>query len=823
MRDQRLPALALMVASGCAGLGYQIVWTQQSALWLGHESAGVLATVAGFFGGLAFGALLLGSRIHRSSQPARWYAACEAVIGTWSLVLALTFDPVSGWLLNLIGPQPSAAWHWSVAFCGTFLLLLPATASMGATLPAMQRIFGSIPALYAANTFGAVLGVLGAAFWLVPQIGLVRTAIACAMLNFACALLAITWFEGTAPEAREVGRSPSRHIQLILAATGLLGIGYEVLVVRVLSQVAENTVYTFAILLAVYLIGTAIGAATLRGRSTDTLLRALAGACLIGTLGLAVAAPFKTTLLHAMGASMGSALFAEAALAVVAFLPPTIVMGALFSHLSASAATSGVSFGRAIGVNTAGAALAPFICGVLLVPHVGTKFAMLLIAAGYLLLSSRRAWFAPTQWITVGAAAAFAAWLPSLAIVDVPENGRLVSYTEGTLASVSVVEDASGVATLHIDNRQQEGSTATAFADSRQAWLPILMHPAPHRALFLGLGTGVTARSATADPTLEVDAVELLPEVIDASSYFTRALGPDAQNNRLHVMPGDARRFVRASREQYDVIVADNFHPARSGSGSLYTVEHFRAVRARLAADGLFCQWLPLHQLDLDTLRSIVRSFIDVYPRSYAILATNSLETPVIGLVTRHGDKGFDLEQLRARLVAGSAADLAIGDDLALLGTFIAGPSSLDRLAGDAPINTDDRPIVAYRAPRILYAADSMPRDRLLALLREVTIAPGEITESTDAGWSARLAAYWSARDRFLEVGRDVVPTRDAGRMLAQVREPLLGVLRISPDFRPAYDPLLRMANALNESDPAAARALLADLARVHPTVTAEQ
>ena len=59
--------------------------------------------------------------------------------------------------------------------------------------------------------------------------------------------------------------------------------------------------------------------------------------------------------------------------------------------------------------------------------------------------------------------------------------------------------------------------------------------------------------------------------------------------------------------------------------------------------------------------------------------------------------------------------------------------------------------------------------------------------------------------------------------MLAQVREPLLGVLRISPDFRPAYDPLLRMANALNERDPAAARALLADLARVQPSITAAQ
>ena len=299
-----------MGASGCAGLGYQIVWTQQSSLWLGHESAGVLAVVAGFFGGLAAGALLLGPRIHRSSNPARWYAASEAVIGVWSLALALLFDPVSGWLLNLIGPQPSAAWHWLVAFCGTLLLLLPATASMGATLPAMQRIFGSIPALYAANTFGAVLGVLGAAFWLVPEFGLVRTATVCVALNLLCAVLALKLFDQAVPDSPSTAQPGARRIQVLLAATGLLGIGYEVLVIRVLSQVAENTVYTFAILLAVYLVGTALGAVILRGRDTDTLLRTLGAACLLGTISLGVAAPLKELLLHAMGMSMSSALFA---------------------------------------------------------------------------------------------------------------------------------------------------------------------------------------------------------------------------------------------------------------------------------------------------------------------------------------------------------------------------------------------------------------------------------------------------------------------------------------------------------------------------------
>src|SRR5512132_745148 len=96
---RRRLALGLMTASGFAALGYQIVWTQQSALWLGHESAAVLAVVAAFFGGLAVGALVLSPRIDRSLAPARWYAGCEAVIGLWSVALAFLMPSATGWLL----------------------------------------------------------------------------------------------------------------------------------------------------------------------------------------------------------------------------------------------------------------------------------------------------------------------------------------------------------------------------------------------------------------------------------------------------------------------------------------------------------------------------------------------------------------------------------------------------------------------------------------------------------------------------------------------------------------------------------------------------
>jgi spermidine synthase len=839
---RRRIAQVMMMASGFAGLGYQIVWTQQSALWLGHEAAAVLAVVTAFFAGLGIGALALGERIERSSHPARWYAACEAVIAAWSLMLALLLAPISAWMVTIIGPQPAPGWHWTVALVGTLVVLLPATAAMGATLPAMERVVAaidrggqSIAGLYAANTLGAMLGVLTTAFWLVPAFGLVRTAAVCVVFNLICAFTA--WMLPAQAHTHNRSAPPRATPPLkagplwLLAATGLLGIAYEVVVVRVLSQVAEDTVYTFALLLAIYLLGSTLGAAgyqrwKARLGNVNTLQNSLlclqAAACLFGTLTLWGAVSLQPLVREQLGASFAAAIAGEAALALAAFGPPTVVMGALFSHLSTQARAGGHSLGRALGFNTLSAAAAPMLCGLLLVPMLGPKAGLLIIASGYLalagLLAGRRSLF----WLTAAAVLLVGAVAPPLAFIDVPPGGRVVSYREGAMAAVSVVEDAVAVATLRINNRQQEGSSATLLTDARQALLPLLLHPAPQRALFLGLGTGMTASSAAEDPTLQVDAVELLPEVIDASVHFTSGFQHAGAAPRLNVVAADARRFIKTPGQLYDVIVADNFHPARSGSGSLYTVEHFQAVQQRLTAQGVFCQWLPLHQLDLDTLRSITRSFISVYPGAWAMLATNSLETPVIGLVARRDSSMLKRQDLDRRLARPTFAqrlgDFGLADEFALLGGFIAGPAALARFSLGAPMNTDDRPVVAYQAPQVTYAPDSLPRDRLLALLRQMQLDPGELVEpGPDIAWTHRLAAYWRARNRFIEVGQEVKASSDLHVMLSQVREPLLSVLQISPDFRPAYDPLLRMATALARSDRAAAQALLSALEKAQP------
>jgi spermidine synthase len=286
----------------------------------------------------------------------------------------------------------------------------------------------------------------------------------------------------------------------------------------------------------------------------DRLLLALAVTCALGTFGLAQAPAVYDGAVEMFGTGMAAALGAEAAVAAAAFLLPCLVMGALFSLLAGMARHSGVGIGRALGVNTLGAALAPALFGVLIAPWLSAKFALLVVAAGYLALGARSTWSRPAPWVIAAGLAIVALLGPSLVIVDVPPDGRLVSHVQGVLSTVSIVEDAEGVATLHIDNRQQEGSSATLFTDGRQAILPLLLHPAPAQALFLGLGTGVTSAVAAREPGVAVTAVELLPEVIDASAHFTEALDRDMPGPSPTLVHADARRFVRSSDSLFDVI-----------------------------------------------------------------------------------------------------------------------------------------------------------------------------------------------------------------------------------------------------------------------------
>lgn len=830
-------AILLMFASGAGGLVWQMVWTAQFGLALGHEIVAVLSIVAAFFGGISAGSLLLAHRVERSLYPGRWYAILEALIACWALLVAFASPIVLPHLSQWIGAEPSAVWHWALAFFIPLIALLPATVAMGATLPAMERLLRrgqtqALGSLYAANTAGAMAGLLLAVFFFVPQMGLLGTSLVFAAVNATCAILAWQIWGGqfnhdsslpvAEPHQVQTVESslqlPSQQsVALRLFLTGLLGIGYEVLAVRVISQVTENTVYTYAMLLAVFLMGTALGAVIIKrmgvtlevtAERIDQAIGALIVSIILGGISLWWADHSYALPARWFGSGAATALAGEWIAGMAAMLLPSMAMGALFTLLCRQAQQMGMPLGIAFGINNLGSALAPVFVGLLLLPYAGARSVLFILIAGYLALRSTKSWHQPPGWVAFGSLMVLVIFAGPLRFVDLPAGGRLLSYREGVMAAVSVVSDADGVARLHINNRVQEGSSASGQVETRLAQMPLIMHPSPQTALFLGYGTGYTANAAALDPKVKVKAVELLPEVIEAAGIFALKTGAPASASPVATVAADARRYVQSTSDRYDVIVADLFHPARNGAGSLYTLEHFSAVRSRLEPGGLFCQWLALHQMDIETLRSIVASFVHVYPNAVAVLASNSLDTPVVGLISRPDQPAWQIETVHSRMSAmtprmtNALKRVKLDDEFAVLGSIIAGPLALQEFVRDATLNTDDRPVVTHRAPWVSYSPQETPRNRLATLMQRLAPRANDVVGTGQTADAIRLEAYWAARAKYLAFGMAVRPNPDPLIMLEQLRMPLLDMVTTSPDFRPASEPLLALAEAVRETDP---------------------
>jgi spermidine synthase len=818
------------------------LWSLQLSSGIGHEIAAVYGVLAAIFLGLALGSGSLGRCAERSPNPLRWVIGLEIGIGLFGLSSTWLIPHLTPLVSTSLGVSPPTALLWAAAFLVPGLLFLPATMAMGATVVAMARLGGqaeenprhresalSLSWIFGANTAGAVAGALLAPMVLVPVLGLKLTAVVAAGLNVAAAVLvwrypnlrALPPAAPTAPYASNEKAHSRRTSLFVLALGGLLSIAYETLCVRVLSQVTENTVYSYAMILAVFLSATAVGAFWHHRPSMDLAAELFRTgiAVALGGVGLWWADLLSAWPVNFLGPGAWAALGGEALAAAGALGLPALAMGRLFSAAWSLSQSLGGSAGKALAVNTFAASLAPWIVGVLAIPHVGSARTLALIGAAYAIAAAvlvlrrtaRPAW----SWGALASSALAGAliWiLPPLRFVDVEPGGRIRAWKEGVMASVSITEDKQGIMRLKINNRAQEGSSAASPVEMRLALIPLLLHDRPRSALFLGVGTGFTAHVAALDMGLDVDAVELLPEVTAAASWFMRQPGAPAPQHPPTLLTADARRYVSATPKRYDLVVSDLFHPARSGAGSLYTVEHFEAVRERLEPDGIFCQWLALHQMELGTFDSILAAFVQVFPKGVAVLASNSLDTPVIGLVARPDRPVWAWASVQARFDAASPAvrpylDRArLTDAYAVLGSFTAGPQALQgRVQGVRP-NTDDHPIVVHSAPWDTYSGPSMPRMRLQQWLSQAAAAQTHHTQPEDIGLvpneprAVELSAYRRARDHYIEIGLNARPEAGAASMLQTVGPALTELTSLSPQFTPALDALAYLRAAAQAS-----------------------
>jgi spermidine synthase len=390
LRNARIPlAYGVFLFAGMAGLGCQLIWARLFLAGMGHEMPSLVAVLAAFMCGLALGAGLLDRPISRSRRPERWLGGLLAVAGVWSLLTIVIIPWLNPMATRWLGPSPAPLAQWALAFSLPVLVLLPATAALGASFTAMERVVAGlagsgrhVAALYAVNTLGAAMGVLLATGWLMPLIGLRASALVFAVIPLVGAALSLAMAregmalatEGPGPAFRDSW--PGHRLAMALLITGLLGIGYQLLVVRVLAQVLDNTIYTYAIVLTVYLGGTALGAAGYRRVLPEPEFRPvlvglcglLAATCLVGVLVLGRSGELMEGLRGAMSGTWAGRALAESAMVALVFMAPAMVMGATWSHLVQGSRRADGGIGAAVALNALGCALAPLLFGVLLLP-----------------------------------------------------------------------------------------------------------------------------------------------------------------------------------------------------------------------------------------------------------------------------------------------------------------------------------------------------------------------------------------------------------------------------------------------------------------------
>lgn len=750
--------------SGVAGLSYELTWVRLLGHVLGGATAAVSATVAVFFAGMALGSWVGGRVMAGRRRPALAYAAIEAAIGVVALLLPGAFAVLE----QVLVARPAAPSLAEPLLASAVVLLVPA-ALLGATFPGMvatvRHAVGptrgtALP--YGLNTLGAVLGCLLVSLWWLPSLGVQHTTMVLAGLNLGIASLVVlahrlgrlpapTTADEADPapsvEGDELPETPALGPGRALALAGLSGviaIAVEVQWVRALSLTFPATVYVFAMVLAAYLVGIGLGSSAIARlhRLRSPRPPELMGAYVIAALGCLLA----LNLLPALGpwslglladgtlGSFGSYLGWIGGSAVLVMLPATLAMGAALPVLVGLAAGRGSAVpalaGRIYAANTLGGVLGSLAGTFWLMPTLGLSRSLATLALAYVALALvvPAGDEGPLRSARRGLAALLGLGLLVVALDLQPEvnalkerpDAELLHYHDSPSGTVAVYEHDDGTRSLRIDNQYtlSDSAPATVAMQHRLGLVPMALHPAPRRALLVGFATGTTLAAMAATEGLDqLDCVEIHDEVFALAPYFAEANRKVWLRPNVTLVEGDGRRHLARPGPAYDVVVEDLFVPRNPGVGSLYSVEHFRSVQGRLSEDGVLVVWLPLWQLGPQELRSIARSFTEVFEDASAWTVLHSEARPILGLV------------------AGSASETVVVDPRGLRAGVteperafrVLDAEGLSRLGQDAPLNTLDDPVVELSAPRSIMQAKITGQpllEQTLALLPSLRPGP---------------------------------------------------------------------------------------------------
>jgi spermidine synthase len=837
----------LALASGATALAYEVLWTRQFVSLLGATAPAISATLSAIFLGLAVGNEVVGRRCARWPRPLRTYGIMEVCIGLAALLVIPilgTYEHIFPVIYQRFSGHPSV--FVVVKTCLAAAALFVPAFLMGGTLPLLAQAFvsprrtlGEVGSgVYAANTFGATLGALSAPFYLLPTFGAERSYYLLAAVNLFIGATAI-WLDGglqkvsdearPSPEVRtgreaRPGRGdravvtlkapPVMHGRVLVALaflSGALVLALEVLWSRMLAQVHENSIYSFAVVLAVFLVGLAGGAALARSlmRRRANPLKLL-GLAWVGAGVFVFGSPhlfyFLTGGLRYVNEFGPPASSVTLGLALSTMLVPTFLAGMILPLLleitsAARREAAGALLGRLLAINTAGAIVGPLVAAYAVLPLLGlwvgvAVVGLSMVAAGELALRNLfgGGFAAARRAATLFALAALFAVANPFTLPRVRVKGddaeNLIHVREGSHGIVAVVENRDDRWML-LNNFYTLGGTASAAEERQQARIPILLHPAPRKVAFLGLGTGITAGGALLPEVEKVVALELVPEVVTtARDHFSEANLGLLDDGRVEVINEDARIYLKGGGKDFDVIVGDLVVPWRSGESALFTREHFEAARGALAPGGIYCQWLPLYQLSEEQLRIIAATFLDVFPRATLWRGDFFPDAPALALVGHTGPDGIDAaaaEQTARRLEPSCAQSTPLLCARGGLWLFLVGPlDPADPQFVTARRNRESEPWIELLSPHTRPDSDDPASshfvgEKLHRFMERVRAHPPHDSPLKNMSpeqlkWGEAGAILWEA-SVLLNAGREGAANARAAEALALLPNELRGVI----------------------------------------------
>jgi spermidine synthase len=722
--------LVLFFASGVCGLIYQVLWLRMLSLVFGVTVYAASTVLAAFMAGLATGSAVADRVIARVRKPLVVFGVAEILIGVSALLTPFALDAATGLYARLYPMTGGSLPVLTLARLATgFVVLLVPTILMGMTLPVLSAStlvrgssFGTrVSALYAINTAGAVTGAVLTGFYLIGAIGIQNAFLLGASINVLIGItsLVLAGFvdeRAAAVETLSAHRTPLRPawapryrvVAAVAGISGLVALALEIVWFRTLVQYLTATTYAFTTMLATVLAGIAIG-----GLLAARLLRtprdwtaALAVIQLAASL-LVLASAIFLGRSYAAGWRTGGEWQASAA----AILPVAILMGLAFPiaiHLAAagdridSPTLLARRVGRLYSINVLGAIVGALLGGFLLLPWLGARRALIVMAALYGASALLLVWGHPSRRRLLGAVAASLALFVWLA-TEVPDpfaaayarrhgqDMREFWREEGVQTAVSV-HASEFRRSLYMDGLHQANDTPDMVRLHRIiGHLPMVLHPAPHDALVIGLGGGATPGAVSQYPASRVQVVELSESVRKAASLFAHVNYDLLNQPNVRIRVDDGRNFLTLSGETFDVITADIIQPVHAGAGNLYSREYFSLVRSALKPDGLVLQWIGHREPSQYAL--IMRTFLDVFPHATLWFDGNLMVGSVEPLRL---DPATVSAKRSSPVTARALDDIGLTSFDVLANWYTAGPDAMRRFVGPGPLLTDDRPLVEY-------------------------------------------------------------------------------------------------------------------------------